>query len=144
MTINIVCDDEPVLDKFGRRVSLCSGISRLLKKRKSVQDNVEEIYDRVRALLGMSDVHDKDLKIRVYKDKPSLHEAFFNIYYRPTNLRAWYIFEYHTIYVSADDLNAGMLAHEMAHVIVDSYFGVKPPIESSEILARYVDTHLYD
>ena len=36
----------------------------------------------------------------------------------------------------------GMLAHEMAHSIIDHYLTVRPPKRSAEILARFVDKHL--
>jgi hypothetical protein len=40
------------------------------------------------------------------------------------------------------DLHEGMLAHEMAHCIIDYFLLVRPPVASAEILARYVDEHL--
>ena len=45
--------------------------------------------------------------------------------------------------MNARDLSAGMLAHECAHAIVDHYLAVRPPRATAEILARYVDGHLY-
>jgi len=35
-----------------------------------------------------------------------------------------------------------MLAHEIAHAIVDNYLSVRPPRATAEILARYVGKHL--
>ncbi|MEH0019750.1 MAG: hypothetical protein V6Z89_08855 [Desulfobacter sp.] len=35
-----------------------------------------------------------------------------------------------------------MLAHEIAHAVVDHYLDVRPPRATAEILARYVDAHL--
>ena len=40
------------------------------------------------------------------------------------------------------DVHAGMLAHELAHAIIDHYLTVRPPAQTAEILARYVDSHL--
>jgi hypothetical protein len=37
-----------------------------------------------------------------------------------------------------------MLAHEMAHSIIDHYLRVRPPHATAEILARYVDGHLFE
>ena len=38
----------------------------------------------------------------------------------------------------------GVLAHELAHVVVDLYFGVPPPQKIHELLAQFVETHLKD
>ena len=40
-------------------------------------------------------------------------------------------------------LRVGILAHEMAHAVIDHYFGVKPPKATAEILAQYVDAHIH-
>ncbi|MFC1867599.1 hypothetical protein ACFL0H_05635 [Thermodesulfobacteriota bacterium] len=47
------------------------------------------------------------------------------------------------MYITIEDLHEGMLAHEIAHSIIDHYLTVRPPSESAEILARYVDSHLH-
>ena len=73
-----------------------------------------------------------------------LHQAYYNLYNQPKKIRAWYIFELNTIYVSATDINENMLAHEMAHAIIDNFLSVRPPSATAEILARYVDKHLYN
>jgi len=80
--------------------------------------------------------------IRIYPDETALHSAYFNIFKTRKKLRTWYIFEYNTIYVNAQDLFSGMLAHEIAHAIVDHFLAVRPPRATAEILARYVDRHL--
>jgi len=47
------------------------------------------------------------------------------------------------IYLNAGDVHEGILAHEFAHAVIDSYFAVRPPRATAEILSRYVDEHLY-
>jgi hypothetical protein len=44
--------------------------------------------------------------------------------------------------MNVNDLHEGMLAHELAHAIVDHYLLVRPPRPTAEIIARYVDSHL--
>jgi hypothetical protein len=41
-------------------------------------------------------------------------------------------------------MHEGILAHEMAHAIIDQFLTVRPPSATAEILARYVDGHLFD
>jgi hypothetical protein len=40
-----------------------------------------------------------------------------------------------TIYLNVDDLHEELLAHEMAHAIIDHYLLVRPPPATAEILA---------
>ena len=47
------------------------------------------------------------------------------------------------IVVYADKVTDGVLAHEVAHVVICRYFVSVPPPKIQEILAQYVDTHLW-
>lgn len=82
------------------------------------------------------------LFIELYSDKENLQKAFRNINETYKSYRAGYIYEYNSIYLNVNDVHAGMLAHEMAHAIIDHYMTVRPPSATAEILARYVDSHL--
>ena len=116
-----------------------SGSGADMEKRKKKMD---ALYERVQQILDMRKKMEK-VRIKIYKDKRQLQDAFQSIFMtRRDNIRAWYIFEFNTIYVNVDDLHEGMLAHEMAHSIIDHYLTVRPPKRAAEILARYVDKHL--
>jgi len=128
--------------------SISSGIEGFLlfssgKKdiNERIEGKVDALYRRVRDILGMRKPM-KKMIINVYSDSRQLKDAFFRIYNKEGQFRAWYIYEVNTIYISVDDLHEGILAHEMAHSIIDHYLLVRPPSESAEILARYVDAHL--
>lgn len=82
--------------------------------------------------------------INVYSDKDKLQVAYREDVKGQAEYRAWYLFEKHTISLQINDINEGMLAHEMAHAIIDNFLQVRPPAASAEILARYVDSHLKD
>ena len=71
-----------------------------------------------------------------------LYAAHQKIFEKPCRFRAWYVYELNTIYLNVDDVHEGMLAHEIAHSIIDHYLLVRPPKATAEILARYVDKHL--
>jgi len=45
--------------------------------------------------------------------------------------------------VYVDRVTDGVLAHEIAHAIINSYFDVPPPKKVQEILSQYVDRHLW-
>ncbi len=106
-----------------------------------VAKKVDALFERAQDILDMRRKMDK-VTINVYHDKDQLHTAFEQIYRRDCRIRAWYEFKFHTVFVSIEDVHEGMLAHEMAHGIIDHYLKVRPPTATAEILARYVDSHL--
>jgi hypothetical protein len=101
----------------------------------------DALFEKVQLILDMRKPM-KKVRINLYPNKSALQKAYYKIYKKKRGLRAWYIFEYNTIFINVQDVFAGMLAHEIAHAIVDHYLAIKPPRATAEILARYVDTHL--
>lgn len=147
------------LKKFNRKVDYSPGewgLKRLFSRSASdnltdsLKKKVDALYERVQEILDMRKKM-KKTKILIYPNQEQLHTAYSKIYkpssraYRTSRPpRAWYIYEYNTLYISVDDLHEGMLAHEMAHSIIDHYLMVRPPKATAEILARYVDSHLFE
>ena len=124
------------------------GIKRLFSRTdpddlmNNLKKKVDALYERVQEILDMRK-RMKKVTIHIYHNREQLHDAYFDIYMKICRYRAWYIYEYNTIYVNSDDINEGILAHEMAHSIIDHYLTVRPPSATAEILARYVDSHLF-
>jgi hypothetical protein len=125
------------LDEF---LSFSSGKKDLKTK---VKGKADALYRRAQDILGMRKPM-KKVTINIYHNRRQLKSAFFEIYKKEGKFRAWYIYEFNTIYINVDDLHEGMLAHEMAHSIIDHYLTIRPPSASAEILARYVDSHLLE
>ncbi|MCM8776373.1 MAG: hypothetical protein NC930_08535, partial [Candidatus Omnitrophica bacterium] len=57
---------------------------------------------------------------------------------------AAYVPENRSIRVYADKVTDGIFAHEVAHAIMHHYFLSPPPEKVQEILAQYVDRHLWE
>lgn len=57
-------------------------------------------------------------------------------------LEAFYEPRTHTIFLSLEDLHAGILAHELAHFVLCESFAVPPPAAVQESWARYVESSL--
>ena len=68
----------------------------------------------------------KKVIITVYHDKKALHAAYQEIFEKPCRFRAWYVYESNTIYLNVRDTHEGVLAHEIAHSIIDHL-----PVDSS-------------
>lgn len=110
---------------------------------ENVTRKVDAIFERVQEILEMHKRSPHKVIVNLYADKSQLQGAYYQIYKKKTSKRAWYIFEYNTVYLNVGDLHAGMLAHELAHAIIDNFLSTRPPRATAEILARYVDKHLY-
>ena len=107
---------------------------------------MDNIVERVSKLLDMYpyDVH---FTINLYHANKDIEMAFREL----GGLRAlegvpiaFYSHKRKTIYVSIDKLTPGVLAHEIAHAIINVYFETPPPERMQEILAQYVDKHLWE
>lgn len=111
----------------------------------NVKNEVDALYRRVQKILDMQKKMNKVI-IKIHRNSEEMKRAFRKTYGRGRRgvPRAWFRYENNTIYINLDDLHEGMLAHEMAHSIIDNYLLVKPPRVTAEILARYVDRHLFD
>ena len=47
--------------------------------------------------------------------------------------------KYSAIYAYERGLVENILAHELAHCIIDHYFKIVPPLNTTEIIAQHVD-----
>lgn len=57
---------------------------------------------------------------------------------------AFYSHKTKSITVFVDRITDGVLAHEIAHAVINSYFSIPPPKRIQEILTQYVDRHLWE
>ena len=128
-------------DKWDALNSLFGSSSETLHAR--IENKVDRIYEKVQNILGMRKPMDK-VHIHICRDRKQLDDHCISIYGRPCRFRAWYVHQLNAVYVNRGDLDEGILSHELAHSIIDQYLLVRPPKATAEILASYVDLHLYD
>jgi len=107
-----------------------------------LKQKVDALYERAQEILDMRQKVQKVI-INVYPDQKALDGAYYALFKDECLLRAWYLFEKKTIYVNVEDVHEGMLAHEMGHHIINHFLKIRPPESTAEILARYIDAHLY-
>jgi len=106
---------------------------------------VDLLVERVSRLL---DMYPFDLRFNIYVYQN--HRDIESAYTRMTALGvfgripvAFYSHKSRTIYVSVENISAGILSHEIAHAVINFYFPEPPPERMQEILAQYVDKHLW-
>lgn len=109
-------------------------------------EKVDSLVERVSRLL---DMHPFDLYINIYVYQN--HNEIESAYTHMTTLGvfgripiAFYSHRSRTIHVSVENISAGILAHEIAHAVINFYFPEPPPERMQEILAQYVDKHLWE
>ena len=103
----------------------------------------DTIFRRAEELLDMypPGIH---VTVRIEKDGSQISSTHAARYGFGTEAIAFYVLENNTIYTTASEISESVLAHEMAHCIIDHYFGIRPPRKIEEMLAMYVDEHLQD
>lgn len=109
--------------------------------KKNTATKTDAVFERAQAILDMKKRIPK-IRIRLYPDKAALKRVYSMLSRDKRVMRAWYLFRSNTVYLNVRDLHEGILAHELAHGIIDNFLRVRPPANTAEILARYVDAHL--
>lgn len=102
---------------------------------------VDRMFQRVQLILDMPKPKMK-VKIRVFRTRKEVSAAFYEIAGRPADIPAFYWRETNTIYLETEGLTPGILAHEMAHAVIDDYFIICPPPKIAEMLCQYVDREI--
>lgn len=103
-----------------------------------LKDALDAIYLEVSDVL---DIHMYSLRINL-RIVPSVADISRNLEKHmdiKTDLPSYYYLDKNIIFISFEELRAGMLAHEVAHAIISHYFVVPPPPRVQEILTGYVE-----
>ena len=112
-----------------------------------LERKIDQIFANAQALLDMHNCK-STIKIMVYPDKNGVDRAYaglvskYNLSSLHTDHIAFYFHKLKTVYISLETATEGVMAHELAHAIIDHYFIIRPPSKIAEMLAQYVDKHL--
>jgi hypothetical protein len=144
----IVYKSENLLRKFNKEVSLGS-LAYIMRDTRSitaedeVKNKVDVIIEKVESVLEM---FPRNLRFTVMllPGEKDVQKVYREKYRAEVDYIAFYSPRDETVYVSVDDIRRGVLAHELAHVVVDHYYGVPTPVRIHEILARFAESHLED
>jgi len=81
-------------------------------------------------------------KIMLLPSDTDIQKIYSEKYGKGDDYIAFYSPKDNTIFISVDDLRLGILAHELAHVIINSYFYNAPTKMIHEALAQFVEKHV--
>ena len=108
--------------------------SEIAYKFDLISFKVEQILD-----MRPRDLH---LDVRIYKGQKDIDRVYVEIFSERKGFMAYYIFKVDTLFTSQEEISANVLAHEIAHCVVDHYFSVIPPTKVAEMIAQYADAHI--
>jgi hypothetical protein len=106
------------------------------KKFDVIRMNVERILDMYPrgSLVGFN----------VLGGQKDVEDVLWQKFGNKNSYSAFYSRRDKNIYLAAEKANTKIVAHELAHAVVDLKLGAAVPQTVHEILAKYVDAHLYD
>lgn len=104
---------------------------------------LDAICERAMDILGL---HPRMARrsIKIFKDNKGLADAYRTLIGKTGNIKAFYSHDCGAIYTSEEEITDSVMAHEIAHAIVDSHYNGVPPARVGEMLASYVDMHISD
>ncbi|KGO34057.1 hypothetical protein JT06_10440 [Desulfobulbus sp. Tol-SR] len=145
--VTLHCDSEQVLNEFNKKLELGPRLCTLVEQKNyvTVEDELtakfNAIIEQAKVVLNMypKNLHVKVVILPTARDCSAVFAKKYGL--REKKI-AYYSLSENTIYISATDTKAGVVAHELAHAIVDFYFSERPPYHIHEMLAQSVEQHL--
>ncbi len=115
----------------------------IITVRDEIKFKIDLVIDRIKKIL---DMYPKDLKFKIALcgTENDVQKAYRIIYGKKVDYSAFYALKGDMVYFSADNVELSVVAHEFAHVIMEKYFEVSPPVKVHELLARYAERHIAD
>ncbi len=145
----ISCSDPSLLKEFNDNLYLGRNLSRMLKRKNliTVQDEVQAkvdiIVEKVEVVLDMFPDNLR-FNLVLLPTARDVSKVYKKNYGKSVNHIAYYSIAQKTIYISVDDTRLKVLAHEIGHMVADSFFEVRPPYKVHELMAQFAEKHVTD
>lgn len=99
------------------------------------------IFLKVQEILDMRPPQIR-VDVKIYRTREEVYTVYAEIFNETGELVAFYMFTINTLFACAERISAPLIAHEMAHCIVDHHFKVPPPEKIAEMIAHYAQLNL--
>jgi hypothetical protein len=147
--VTLQYSDEKVLRKFNDRLNLGRKLQYYLRNKNlvTIEDEVlaklDVIIEKAETVLDMfpADLH---ITVVLLSSRAEVAGIYNQKYSTQVDHIAYYSLSEDTIYISADDTQLRVIAHEVGHAIVDHYFDVRPPYTIHELMAQFTEKHIND
>ncbi|MFH2124836.1 MAG: hypothetical protein ABIJ50_15310 [Pseudomonadota bacterium] len=138
-----------LLRDFSENLSLDRKLSYSMQK-KNVVTVADEVLAKVDVIIEKAEVvldmfpNGYHINLILVPDAETVSSIFKQKYGKYAHNIAYYSLSEKTIYISVQDTRLQVLAHEIAHSIVDHYFDVRPPYNIHELMAQFAEKHITD
>lgn len=140
-------DNDDVLSKFNKKIYLSRQLRLMLRNKKifTVQDEVKGkvdlVVEKIESVLEMfPDV--LYFNMNVLETSGDVQKVYQTKYGRRVDHIAYYSLKEKTIYISTEDANLRVMAHEIGHVVIDHYYKTPTPSKIHEVLAQYAEKYV--
>lgn len=137
------------LQEFNDNLRLTRQLSAMVAQKRpaTIEEEVlaklDIIIEKVEVVLDMFP-NNLGLSVHVLPDRDAVSAAFRRTYNKKVDYLAYYSLSEDTIYFSASDASIRVVAHEIAHAVVDDFFQVRPPYTMHELMAQFAEKHVTD
>lgn len=142
-------DGKRLLREFNDKLIMGRKLTAMMRKKNvdTVEDEVlakaDLIVEKTQAVLDMfpEQIH---ITLHLLPEDDDVADMYLQKYGKRQKNIAYYSLSEKTIYISVDDTNLRVIAHEMGHAVVDQYFEVRPPYKIHELMAQFAEKHITD
>jgi|WetSurMetagenome_2_1015567.scaffolds.fasta_scaffold406416_2 hypothetical protein len=146
--VTLKYSSKEILREFNGELELTNSLSRVMRKstvtmEDEVMAKVDIIVEKAESVLDMfpNNLH---MTIILLPTSADIARVFYQKYQKNVNYLSFYSLSEKTIYISVNDTNLHVLAHEIGHAIVDHFFNVRPPYNIHELMAQFTEKHITD
>ena len=147
--VTLQYDGKRLLREFNDKLIIGRKLSAMMRKEnvETVEDEVlakvDLVIEKTQVVLDM--FPDKfHLTLVLLSDDGDVADMYQQKYGKRQKNIAYYSLSEKTIYISVDDTNLRVLAHEVGHAVADFYFEVRPPYKIHELMAQFAEKHITD
>lgn len=137
------------LHEFNDNLTLTRQLSAMAHQKspatieEEVLAKLDIVIEKVEVVLDMFP-NNLAITVRILADRAAVSGVYRQKYNRKVDYVAYYSLSENTIYFSAYDTSIRVVAHEIAHAIVDHFFEVRPPYNMHELMAQFAEKHVTD
>lgn len=147
--VTLYYSSKELLRDFNDELYLSRSLMRSVRRKNVVllEDEVlakiDTVIEKAETILNMfpDNFH---IDIVLLPTRRDVSKVYKRKYDKTVNYIAYYSLSEKTIYISVNNTNIRVLAHEIGHAIVDHYFKVRPPYTIHELMAQFTEKHITD
>ncbi|BDD87644.1 hypothetical protein [Desulfofustis limnaeus] len=137
------------LQEFNDNLRLTRQLSAMVAQKQpaTIEEEVlaklDIIIEKVEVVLDMFP-NNLAISFHILPDRRAVSSVYRQKYNKQVDYLAYYSLSEDTVYFSAYDATIRVVAHEIAHAVIDHFFQVRPPYNMHELMAQFAEKHVTD